>query len=368
MSIQNRTLYIGDNLEFLREIKEGSVDLIVTDPPFNSGKNFRAKPGSLSEGADFQDKWTDTPISELAVYHDDSIISKYLKLVRSIHSDRMSVYLEFMALRLVEMYRTLKDDGSIYLHCDDSANSYLRVLMDTIFGKNNFHAEITWRRTNGNKSVTTNYGRVADTLLYYSKSKNRTWNPPYTPYSQDHIDKSYKYVEENTGRRYAMSSLTAPNRNPKSTLIYEFRGMLPPLGREWSHSRDGMKRLISEGRLIQTSPDVQPKKKLYLDEMKGVPLNNVWVDVSPPKTAEKVGYPTQKPVELLERLITTSSNEGDIILDPFVGSGTALLAAEKLGRQWIGMDLNKEVIPIVLKRFRNNKLAVGKEIHYQRSE
>ena len=246
-----------------------------------------------------------------------------------------------MATRLLAMRRVLAPTGSIYLHCDDTASHYLKMLMDAIFGPRNYRAEIIWKRTsahNDTKQGRKQHGRIHDVLLFYTKSDNWTWNPVFTPYNRDYVAKSYKYEEEGTGRRYRLDNLTGPYGAAKGNPQYEVMGVT----RYWRYSQERMQQLIDAGRVVQVKPGAVPCYKRYLDEMPGVALQDIWTDIGPipSKAAERLGYPTQKPLTLLERIIKSSSNEGDLILDPFCGCGTAAHAAETLGRRWVGIDVS----------------------------
>ena len=265
----------------------------------------------------------------------------------------MTAYLVMMAPRLVELHRVLKPTGSIYLHCDSTAAHYLRLLMDATFGKEKFRTQIVWKRTSAHSDTRQGrkqHGRIADFILFYTKSESWTWNPIYSPYDQDYIDQFYRHVEEETGRRYQLDNMTGPGEARKGNPSYEVMGVT----RYWRYSREQMDRLIAEGRVVQTSPGAVPRYKRYLDEMPGVPLQDVWTDIKPigSRAKERLGYPTQKPQALLERIITSSSNPGDVVLDPFCGCGTAVAAAEKLGRNWMGIDVTHLAVALMKSRIK----------------
>ncbi len=229
----------------------------------------------------------------------------------------------------------LKETGSIYIHCDDTANHYLKSVMDAVFGASNYKSEIPWKRTSAHsdrRQGRRQHGRVHDLLLYYTKGNSWTWNPVYTDYDPDYVSRFYRHVEPGTGRRYRLDNLTGPGGEAKGNPRYEVMGVT----RYWRYSKERMQELIDEGRVVQTRPGAVPAYKRYLDEMPGVPLQDLWADINPvaSRSPERTGYPTQKPLALLERIIQASSNEGDMVLDPFCGCATACVAAEKLGRQW----------------------------------
>ena len=265
------------------------------------------------------------------------------------HSDMMA-YLAMMAPRLIELHRVLKVTGSIYLHCDPTASHYLKILMDGIFGVANFVNEINWKRSSAHsdaKQGAKHFGRVSDTLLFYSKGSDRTWNSLYTPYDPEYVERDYRRVDPD-GRRYRIDNIQGPGGAAKGNPRYEFLGVT----RYWRYSRERMAELHRQGRIIQTQPGAVPQYKRYLDEMPGVPVQNMWIDlpVINNRSTEKLGYPTQKPEALLERIIKASSNEGDVVLDPFCGCGTAVSVAQRLNRRWIGIDITHLAIGLIKTR------------------
>jgi DNA modification methylase len=226
--------------------------------------------------------------------------------------------------------------------------------MDAVFASANFRSEITWKRTSAHSDRAQGrrqHGRVRDALLYFTKGDSWTWNPVYTEYDRDYIDKSYRHVEPETGRRYRLDNLTGPGGAAKGNPQYELMGVT----RYWRYSKERMQELVDSGRVVQTKPGSVPAYKRYLDEMPGVPLQDLWTDINPiaSRSKERTGYPTQKPLALLERIIQASSNEVDMVLDPFCGCATACVAAEKLGRQWAGIDISPNALVQVNKRLRD---------------
>lgn len=368
-------LYFGDNLDILRNhIPAESVDLIYLDPPFNSSRSynvlFKDESGLDSEAqiTAFDDTWHWGPTAEetyraLVTEAPARVSTAIDALVTIIGRNQMMAYLVMMSARLVELHRVLKPTGSLYLHCDSTASHYLKIILDTIFGPENFQNEITWKRTSSHNDAKRKYGRVTDTILYYAKSQNYTFNVQYVPHSQEYIDGFYRHVDEN-GRRYRISDLNSPN--PRPNLTYDYKGYKPhQFG--WRVSRERMEQLDAEGRLyFPKSQDGRIQLKRYLDEMQGVPMDEVWDDIKPlhAHAAERLGYPTQKPEELLERIIKASSNVGDVVLDPFCGCGTAVAAAQKLGRQWIGIDITH--LSISLMKFRlESAFALKPKVDYE---
>ena len=261
-------------------------------------------------------------------------------------------YLVMMTARLVELHRVLKPEGSLYLHCDPTASHYLKVVLDAVFGPTNFRGEITWLRTTTHNDAK-RWSPNADNLLYYGKSGVVTWNPVHTELSEEYVEGKYRFTDPD-GRRYRLDNMTSPN--PRPNLTYEWKGHAPP-AKGWRYSKETMAKLDADG-LIWYPDDKskRPQYKRYLDEQPGAVVGNVWTDISPinSRAAERLGYPTQKPLALLERIIEASSNEGDLVLDPFCGCGTAVDAAQKLHRRWIGIDITYLAIDLIRKRMRHS--------------
>ena len=372
----NRILYSYDCLDVLNDgaaLPSESVDLIYLDPPFNSksiynlpfaGRDKDARPVEA-----FTDTWTwgareDALLLELHGGPESRYLASIVGLAQHIDASKsrgrqprssMAAYLINMAVRLLAMRRVLSPTGSIYLHCDDTASHYLKLVMDTIFGVENYRTEIIWKRTyahNDTKQGRKQHGRIHDVLLFYTKGESWTWEPLYTGHDKDYVDKFYKHVEPGTGRRYQLTSLTGPYGAAKGNPYYEVMGV----SRYWRYSEKRMQALIDAGRVVQVRPGGVPRYKRYLDEMPGSPLQDVWADIPPiaAQARERMGYPTQKPVALLERIIAGSSNPGDLVLDPFCGCGTALHAAESLGRRWIGIDVSTFSVGLMRGRILRN--------------
>jgi site-specific DNA-methyltransferase (adenine-specific) len=355
-------LFYGDNLDVLRRhIKDESVDLVYLDPPFKSNQDynvlFAEQDGARSAAQieAFEDTWRWDLGAEAAfreVVEQGGKISQAMQALRGIlgESDMMA-YLAMMAPRLVELRRVLRATGSIYLHCDQAASHYLKVVMDSIFGPGNFLAEITWKRT-GTHSDAKRWSPVADILLHYSRGNSPTWNSQYEPHSDEYLASKYRFTDAD-GRRYRLDNMTSPK--PRPNMMYTWKGHeSPPLG--WRYSRETMAKLDSEGRIwYPDSKAKRPQLKRYLDEMSGVLLGNVWTDIDPinSRAAERLGYPTQKPEPLLERIIAASSNPGDLVLDPFCGCGTAIAVAQRLKRRWIGIDITHLAITLIKSRLRD---------------
>lgn len=362
-------LYYGDNLQVLRKhVKTESVDLIYLDPPFNSQATynilFKSPAGVRSQAQieAFQDTWYWNESAEGAfdevMHSGNSDVAEMLNSMRSfLKENDMMAYLTMMAVRLLELHRVLKPTSSLYLHCDPTASHYLKLLMDAIFGADTFRNEIVWQRTNVHNDSRT-WSRVSDTLLFYTKGSKFTWNKPILPHSEEHIESKYSDVDID-GRRYTKDNMTSPA--PRPNMMYEWKGFeFPPNG--WRYSRETMQRLDEDGRIWYprtASGDLDTSKRprliRYLDEMAGTIMGNVWTDISPinSQAQERLGYPTQKPLALLERILQASSNEGDTVLDPFCGCGTAVHAAQKLGRAWVGIDITHLAISLIEKRLKD---------------
>ncbi|MCD6327691.1 restriction endonuclease [bacterium] len=364
-------LYYGDNLEIIRlHVERESVDLIYLDPPFKSSQDynvlFAERNGSLSPAQvkAFKDTWQwdqDAVWAYQTVVEAGGRVSEAMQGFRKLLGDNdMMAYLAMMAPRLKELKRVLKPTGSIYLHCDPTASHYLKLLMDAVFGPRSFRTEIIWKRSSAHsdaKQGRRQHGRIHDIILFYTKTDDWQWNPLYTPYSQEYLDKFYKHVEQRTGRRYTLDNITGPGGARKGNPRYEVMGVT----RYWRYSKEKMNQLIREGRIVQAKPDLVPRYKRYLDEMPGVPLQDVWTDLKPigSQARERLGYPTQKPESLLERIIEASSNEGDVVLDPFCGCGTTVAVAQRLNRRWIGIDITHLAVTLMKYRLES---AFGEKV------
>lgn len=376
-------LFYGDNLTIMQKIPKSSVDLIYLDPPFNSKRNYNlmyknmtGKPVPEQTEA-FCDTWEmDAQKDEVArkmpvLMREYGIEDYYVEFWRlwmqALRNTQphLLAYLIYMVQRLLHMRVILKQTGSIYLHCDPTASHYIKVMMDGIFGHANFQNEIIWQRNTSHNSAK-RYGRIHDTLLFYSKSQKFTWNRQYMPYGEAQLS---RYQEDEDGRKYRADDLTAERLNSDSGK-FEWRGTKPGPTRGWAYTVEQLEELWSEGRIL-TKRDGNPRLdglKMYLDEAKGKPLQSIWTDIYRVANVsnERLGYPTQKPIALLERIIKASSNPGDVVFDPFCGCGTTIYAAEKTGRNWIGCDiaiLSIKLIREVLKERYRQVEGVHFEVH-----
>ena len=360
----NRTLFAADCLDILNDpeaLPTASVDLIYLDPPFNSNSNynlpFKSRDRSLKPVEAFVDTWTwqpsdDERLSDLARNPRTRPLATVVGFAAEMESRRgktsLAAYLLNMAQRLYAMRRVLKDSGSIYLHCDPTASHYLKLLMDGVFGRKNFRNELIWKRTSSHNDAK-RLGNTHDILLSFGKTKFSTSNMIYLPYDEKYIKNAFRYQDED-GRRYSSADLTATSKQGGG-YEYEWRGVR----RLWLCPISTMQRLEDENRLHYSRTGLARRKR-YLDEAKGRPITDVWTDISPISSHahERLGYPTQKPLSLLERIIKASSKPGDIVLDPFCGCGTTLHAAESLGRRWVGIDISKFSTGLIRRRLVDN--------------
>jgi DNA modification methylase len=374
MAEKNR-LYYGDNYDVLRlYVRDETVDLVYLDPPFNSRQDysvlFAEKDGSKSSAQihAFEDTWTWNLEAEHSYQHIvENIGGRVADAMRAFRtflgSSDMMAYLAMMAPRLIELRRVMKPTGSIYLHCDPTASHYLKILMDAVFGPQSFGNEITWKRTFAHGNVARNYGSVSDILLWYSKTRDYTWNQPYKRLSEAEIEAKYPFVDPD-GRRWQSVTLRNPGVRPNLHYPYTASNGITyqPHPNGWSCNLERMQRYDLENRLqFPAKPTGALRLKMYADESPGEKLQNIWEDI-PPISAlaqERLGYPTQKPEALLERIIKASSNEGDLVLDPFCGCGTTVQVAQRLNRRWIGIDITHLAIGLIKKRLSD---AFGPQI------
>ncbi len=368
----DNTLYYGDNLEVLREsIPDESIDLIYLDPPFTPSVDynilFKTPTGEAPKAQldAFVDTWHWSDVSARAfddVLESGTEVALLLRSLRNFLGDNaMMAYLSNMAVRLIELHRVLSSTGTIYLHCDTTASHYLKILLDGIFGPTNFRNEISWKRSQPKSHAKVNFPNSRDILLRYTKTSKAIFNKIYKEHDPEYIKKFYRFTEPD-GRRYRLGDITNPNKN-RPNLTYEFLGVT----RVWRWTKDRMQEAYDKGIVVQTKPGAVPQGKRYLDEMPGNPITDDWDDIEHlhGSSNESLGYPTQKPLSLLERIINVSSEAEDIVLDPFCGCGTTIHAAEKLNRKWLGIDVTHHAIEIIENRFKeafnnNNFTVIGR--------
>ncbi len=367
-------LCYGDNLTFLSDntfFPDDCIDLIYLDPPFNSQQSynvlFREASGTpaAAQIKAFVDTWTwDMAANEALtqIHNDTAVPAPLVELMKTfmgfLGASPMMAYLVQMAIRLVHMHRILKPSGSLYLHCDPTASHYLKLVLDAIFGATNFRNEIIWKRSQPKSHTVVRLSRSHDVMLFYAKSQEARFNTPYLPHDPQYVQKFYKHVEPETGRRFMLDNLLNPNKN-RPNLTYEF----PPGSgtvRVWRWTTDRMLKAWKEGLVVVPKEGGVARYKRYLDEMPGTPATDLWTDIEHlhGSHAESLGYPTQKPVELLARVVRASSNPGDVVLDPFCGCGTTIDAVEMINREnekqearrWIGIDITHLSINLIKHR------------------
>ncbi len=369
LNFEPNTIWIGDNLPIMRGMNSKSVDLIYLDPPFNSNSNYTARSGTNATGAGFKDKWNSGDISHnwiSEIKQENPELHDYIDVVRTIKSDSMAAYIIYMAIRIKELKRLLKDTGSIYLHCDDTAGHYIKLMMDAIFGQNNFVNEIIWKRVaatvKGNQFKPRSLVRNADTILHYSITKNYYNNNVTIPVSDDEIQKKFPYIDDN-GRRYNTKTplFSTPIMDDRPNLCYTYKGVTNPYPSGWRVSKEKLKELDKQGAIIWRK-DKRPLRKSYAEEYTGKPLGCIWSDIyNIIGGREFCGYPTQKPLKLLTRIIEISSKPGDVVFDPFCGSATTLVAASKLDRNWVGIDILEKVLDLFQLRMEKEKSNISRD-------
>jgi len=359
--IDKNALYYGDNLEVLRQyVKDESVDLIYLDPPFKSDQDYnvlfaeRNGTQSAAQVKAFKDTWRWDQEAALAyqqVVEAGGPVSGAMQAFRKFLGENdMLAYLAMMAPRLVELRRVLKPTGSIYLHCDPTASHFLKLLMDSVFGVKNFRSEIIWKRSASHGGAT-NYHAIHDTILYYAVDRDEVfWNPSYQRYDDEYVRTHYRRKDE-SGHRYQL--VVAHGKGPGPPRKFGDRRIAPPKGRHWME-QETIDRWMAEGRIVFTRTGM-PRYKRYLDDTEGQPVTGVWTDIPPinSQAKERLGYPTQKPEALLERIMKASSSEGDLVLDPFCGCGTTVAVAQRLKRRWIGIDITHLAVTLMKYRLEN---------------
>jgi adenine-specific DNA-methyltransferase len=337
-SDENR-LYFGDNLSILAHLLldpriRGQVKLVYIDPPFSTDQIYQSR-------------------QQTEAYSDTLVGARYI---------------EFLRQRLILLRELMAQDGSIYVHLDQNMVFHIKVVMDEIFGSQNFRNLITRQKCNPKNYTRRTFGNISDHILYYSQSDNPVWNRAYVPWTEKRVREEYAYVEPETGRRYKKVPIHAPGTRNGAT-GRPWRGMKPPPGKHWQYPPDKLDELDARGE-IYWSPNGNPRRKVYLDHSEGVPVQDIWMDVKDAhnQMIKITGYPTEKPLELLTRIIEASSGKGDLILDCFAGSGTTLAAASQLGRRWIGIDNSSEAIAAILKRFAHGLEPMGDFVNKKPTE
>ncbi len=350
--VMKNTLYTGDNLFILNGMNSQSVDLIYLDPPFNSKRMYSAPIGSKAAGISFKDMWT---WDDVDVAYLKGLVDNYPSLVRfimsigEVHSKGMMAYITYMTQRVIALHRILKDTGSLYLHVDPTASHYLKIVLDRVFGKQNFRSEITWKRQaakKGSQYKKKSFGASSDIILYYSKTKNYQFSIPRVHLDKNVLEKKFNRIGKD-GRRFRTDRITLPRVMRRENLIYEYKGYIPEDG--WMMVKEKIVQMDKENRIYWTNEN-KPYRKYFADEYEGLEVSNVWTDIAVATGREATGYPTQKPLALLERIIRASSKEGDVVLDPFCGCATTCVKAQHLGRKWIGIDIEKQAAHVLIDR------------------
>jgi len=362
-------LHYGDNLDVLRGFAPECVDLVYLDPPFNSNASynvlFRSPQGQESPAQieAFEDTWhwgeqAEREFKDLLHQENTDVADMMAALRAFLGENDMMAYLTMMANRLLKLHNVLKPTGSLYLHCDPTASHYLKIVLDGVFGKECFTNELIWIRSLPHGNILKKFGASHDAIFFYKKTPTATWNGSFLPHREEYIKDFYKFKEVD-GRVYRLISCINPNPD-RPNLTYEWNGVT----KVWKYTKGRMQEMHDKGLLVYSKNGI-PAYKGYLDSMKGIPTQDVWADIPPlmGSSAERLGYPTQKPVALLERIIAASSNPGDVVLDPFCGCGTALHAAQKLGRRWIGIDITHLAISLIEKRLKDAFPDIKYETH-----
>jgi site-specific DNA-methyltransferase (adenine-specific) len=354
------TLFTNDNLFVLHGLNSASVDLIYLDPPFNSKRTYSAPIGTKSAGASFKDMWTWQDIDNAYL---DKLVDKYPALVKfiqsiqEIHSKAMIAYITYMTQRLIEMHRVLKETGSIYLHCDPTASHYLKIVLDEIFGRENFRNEIIWQRNDargkGSQFTSKKFGANTDAIFFYTKTNTFFLNSNKNIIDVDILTRFSK-TDEN-GKKYytGIPIFRSKSMGSRPNLCYEWRGFKNPHLSGWRLSKERLEEEYQKGNVIITI-DGKLERRKYLDDYEGKPIDNNWIDIPRATGKEATGYPTQKPLALLKRIIEASSKTGDVILDPFCGCATTCVAAQQLGRKWIGIDIETKAAEVLIERLEKD--------------
>ncbi len=361
------TLYTGDNLYILNGMNSETVDLIYLDPPFNSKRTYSAPIGSQAAGASFKDMWTwqDVDAECLNGLEDYPELVEYIWSIGRIHSKAMMSYVMYMTQRLIQLHRILKSTGSLYLHCDPTASHYLKIVLDQIFDSNNYRNEIVWQRQKGGKGSqfgSKKFGVNTDTIFFYTKSDTYYFSP-YKILDRKEMKTKFNKVDENNRIYYDDSAhiFRNPSMHERPNLCYEWRGFKNPHPAGWRLSKERIEEEYQKGNIV-IKADGKLERRKYPEDYKGVPIDNNWIDILRAHGKERTGYPTQKPLALLERIIKASSQIGDVVFDPFCGCATTCVAAQQLQRGWIGIDIEKQAVDLLVTRLSGKSDTGDKDI------
>lgn len=334
-----KRLYHADNLDVLNYLVNdadvcGKINLVYIDPPYNTGGAFETRDFKLA-------------------YNDNFTTEGYLL---------------FMEVRLRLLHKLLSDKGSIYVHLDSNMVFHVKILMDKIFGEKNFRGMITRKKCKSKNFTRTTYGNISDYILFYSKTDNPIWNRPFEEWCDEKVLKEYPFIEEGTGRRHKRVPCHAPGTRNGAT-GGPWRGIMPPEGKHWQYTPDKLDEMDAKGEIYWSS-NGNPRRKVYLDQSKGIPVQDIWLDFLDVnnQNTHQTGYPTEKNLDMLKLIVETSSNPGDLVLDCFAGSGTTLVAANELRRQWIGADIGDESIRIIQERFANGTKPLGDYVRKRKNK
>ena len=363
-SLKNGSIYCKDNLEVLQGMDSQSIDLIYLDPPFNKRKVLAASMGSDAKGSSFKDWFEEKELKKewIETIRKDHIeLYNYLSFIKSIGQSKYYLYnycyLSYMAIRILEMHRILKGTGNLYFHCDQTMSHFIRLLLDLIFGEENFRSHINWQRSLGHH-LSKGMDVITDSIFWYSKTKDFFYCEQYEILSEEELKKKFPYTEGKTHRRFTHEKLEKSSNvsSQGEERIIQGQRIKTDLGWIWTQETFD-ERLLRNPDCIYWTKQGRPRYKRYEDEYIGRKVNNLWTDIRPigSGSQERTGYPTQKPVALLERIIRASSRAGDIVLDPFCGSGTTCIVAERLNRKWIGIDISLKAYELVKKQLQELK-------------
>ena len=355
-NFKSGTIWTGDNLDIMRGMNSNCVDLIYLDPPFNSNADYAAPIGSEAAGAEFKDTWT---LSDVDVEWINLVETKHPELhqvLLAAMTNSNKSYLVYMAPRILEMRRILKPAGSIYLHCDPTMSHYLKLVMDAVFVRHGGEMlnEIVWERIKGagkrSQHKPRSFGRSSDHIFFYSREGGNRFHADAVAVPYDDLHQSFPH-EDDKGRYKRRSPFRPPGLGPRPNLCYEYKGVMPPHSSGWTVKESKLEELDREGEIEWAGGTPWRKQR----PGSGIIPNNIWTDINPPSRGEDTGYPTQKPLALLERIILASSSQGDFVMDPFCGCATTLVAADRLDRQWTGIDISEKAAELVVSRIERSQ-------------
>ena len=364
-NVPNRTIFCDDNLDVLQGINSECIDLIYLDPPFNKNKEFTAPIGTSAEGAGFKDIFRKEDMKEewlATIKQDLPELYGFLDGIKGVGKPYNFAYAAYMSIRLIECHRILKNTGSIYLHCDPTMCHHLKLVMDAIFLEKNYRTQIAWKRATssqkGSQHRSKKWGNNTDIILYYAKSNEAQLNP-YRKLTENERILKFKNIDEHGNRYYDDSAhiWRTPNMGVRQNLCYEWKGYKNPHPAGWRLSRERLEEEYKKGNIV-ILPSGKLQRRKYESDYPGYTFGNFWDDINFVQGEESVGYPTQKPVALLERIVKASSNENDVVLDPFCGCATACVVAERLGRQWIGVDISVRAYELVKERLTKESVTI----------